>query len=1114
MKRLKPGILSLFLFGLLCLPLSQLSVFQRIEGELYDSQVGVTRLLQGEPAQSSELAVLALDREAFEAGFTRADLDQASEAIEGYSTVLQSGELAPYLPVDPDGVLRGVKLVKFDPEGHPNFAPPLLDLVHYRGLDPSSIRLHGSHLQFGDDTFQLDSEYKIYPLFPRSMTSTGYGNGIFKVIQIDNFLSGHKTYLSPYIPESLSRLNEVAPLLKDRITLLDTFLNDANAIELSTPGGQLRRLELHGTTLNALLTQQYLTPLSTFTNLALAGLFLFGLSLVLPGKSVSNSLGYFGLFCVSWLFLHQGFFLLGRFGQQAPALLSATLVLTFHFFLRVQTIGNLVYGFGGYKAVSEQEKEVEATICFTNLPKLIKDLESGQPELAQSARVAYSDCLGHVVSKHGGRLIDQQGDAQMLAFGLEGEARHRVRALCCALEIVESVNELLLGHLPANLDDLREAGAHCGVVSGPVAFGQIGSGDFHSVAAIGDTTNSAARLMGQAVEKNVGVLTTRETLSGLGPRILHKNVGHLTVRGREQALEVEQVLKIEHPPQPYISRPNVKPPRVPLALLLVGALFCPLLANGFRALVPLESNLMNAVARTESCDVLWAGLDEESLQTQPWPWPRSLHAKIIENCVQAKVKILFLDMLFENPTEPEEDEALVEAVAQNKNVLVAAASLPDTKMITEDPNDSLSPRLLPKLQATGQWGLINHAITIESDAMRYGLWQVKPFADAPDLPGFGIAQSVCRTVSPELVDKLQGQERFIIRWAPPPKKFSYHRLLNPKDPILDELEGKVVVVGDALQGPSDAFDTPMGKLKGAEIHAQAINTILKDKVLTDYSGTWQTFLLSTLLALALIALTLKLPGLGQQLLLGVASLLLVLVFIFKLTDLGCFLGLMPLLVVPNSFLAAVVLRIFDVSKALGTYVSPSLQRRLERGETVEDKTLHGTVLVTDIRGYTALSEGRDPVEVLRLLNVYHKLSAEYYEKLGGHLLTYQGDAQIVVFGALQPVAEPTLQAFTAARQLHRIADRVAEEAQLEPGSIRVGAGIATGILTLSLIKAANQLQYTVVGEPVRRAHDLQSYSDRLGSDIILDDVSYYKVRETMACNMYQTPFGERIYTPK
>src|SRR5690606_18661217 len=97
-------------------------------------------------------------------------------------------------------------------------------------------------------------------------------------------------------------------------------------------------------------------------------------------------------------------------------------------------------------------------------------------------------------------------------------------------------------------------------------------------------------------------------------------------------------------------------------------------------------------------------------------------------------------------------------------------------------------------------------------------------------------------------------------------------------------------------------------------------------------------------------------------------------------------------------------------------------------------------------------------------------TAAVYEKHGGHLLTYQGDAQIVVFGPLEKVANPVLEAVKAAEALPQIVKEVAEEAGLPEGILRVGVGVSTGEITLSLLGTAGQLQYSVFGAPVRKAH--------------------------------------------
>jgi class 3 adenylate cyclase len=91
--------------------------------------------------------------------------------------------------------------------------------------------------------------------------------------------------------------------------------------------------------------------------------------------------------------------------------------------------------------------------------------------------------------------------------------------------------------------------------------------------------------------------------------------------------------------------------------------------------------------------------------------------------------------------------------------------------------------------------------------------------------------------------------------------------------------------------------------------------------------------------------------------------------------------------------------------------------------------------------------------------------------------------------------------------------QVAKEAGLsDDNELRVGAGITTGPVTISLLKAGNQLQYTVLGDPVRRAHKLQAQSDAVGSNILLDEESYLSVRDLVFCHRHTDEDGSHFYT--
>ena len=779
------------------------------------------------------------------------------------------------------------------------------------------------------------------------------------------------------------------------------------------------------------------------------------------------------------------------FARQSPALILGVVALAAHLILRVWRLSQALRGFGGDLSVLDQpEHELVATICFTNLPSVIKSMEQTDHEQGQAARTAYARCLGQAVTRHGGRLIDQQGDAQMIAFGLDSEPNHQSSAVACALDVVADVATLLGKDLGGSV--------HCGVVTGPVAVGKVGGGSYHSVAAIGDTTNAAARLMGKAQERGLGVLASRQTTEGLGARLECREAGEIALRGREEGILVDEVLAFDSPPQPLVARPSTAFPRQSLLLMLAGCAASLFFAAVLNRVLPFQFSFLDRLASSRSkAPVVFAGIDEESLQQFPWPWPRSAHALVIENCRTAGVRGLFYDLVFDQPgADPEDDEIFIQAVLANPFVVLAAV-LPDKDK---------EPLLIGGLNTTDQWGLI-HVATDNAQhdrRVREALWKLGKWPGAP--------LALARVVAPRWLRPLSEETSFFIRWGPAPETLSYHRLLDPADPIFERLKGAVLVVGDNTLGTSDSFETPLGLRKGALIHALTIQTLMTDGVLRDRSGSLWSALLSLVLVLLTMASLLKNRDTGRQFILVAILLSLALSLIIGVAQTGYYLGTLPVLSVLSATIFGLALKALGVSRKLTNYVPLALQQRLDREGTVADKTVWATVLVTDIRGYTTLSEKKSPVEILRLLNRYHDVTAACYARHGGHLLTYQGDAQIVVFGAIDPISSPVESAIAAALELPELLTRLNTEAGMTGDQQwSVGAALATGTMTLALMKAGGQLQYTVLGEPVRRAHGLQSLSQEFHGKVLLDQASSLAVSDLRRTEKKTSADGKTAY---
>lgn len=1097
MFQVKPGSRVLLAIGLSCWIFGLFLGDTRLEHKFFDFQYLVSNGLKGDPPLCSELVLGAIDRQAFRRGWTQEDLPRIAQELPGLAVNVVEQDLAPFFESDNDGVLRSGKLY-LARENEVLLAPPLLAYLQYRKVDPATVRIVSGGLEFPGGFLRTDSEGRLYPVFPLS----NHFDTEYRVLGLEWLLDtmgrldpDSVVTKSNLEPTSVVNLLQDEVDLSDKLVLLGNFLNEAEEIEFDTPTGHMVRLEIYASMVNSLLEGHYLRPLDHRVAFVLGLLFILILALVLPGRRTVNSVGWWMVWTAAWLALHQSLFFSSHFANQSALLFAGAIMLLTHVLLRSWRVNVLLQGLGGRVPLQKTGEEIIATILFTNLPDLIKDLEETEPDKAQAARAAHSRCVGYLVNQYGGRLVDLQGDAQMIAFGLEGDANHGEQAACCALALVDQVNTLL------GTSKESSNTVFCGIVTGPVATGQVGGGQYRSVAAIGDTTNSAARLMGQAKKRGKAVLASALTVESLGPRASLEQVGELSVKGRDEALKVWEIQGYSTPPGLRVPVSKDAVETLPVLAFVAATILSLLMAVLIDSRLPFEKLLLDTVTPSrQKSPIIFAGLDDESLDYQAWPWPRSHHATIARNCVEAGAACVFLDFLFEESSVPEEDEALVQTLKELPQVLVAAAALPN------DRQEALEPELLPGLLETKQWGLINHSPRNEGNRMRYALWEIP--LNKGDVEGPGIVKKMHQLSG---ASARQRDGDFLIRWGPLPEEVSYHRLLDPTDESFKNMKGKVVIAGDNLSGRTDAFETPVGTLKGAVIHALSLQTLWQNEEIVNLSGGPLSLMLALAYATCVLYLSWRSEGIGGQVVLLVGAVVVATMFVRLLANFGYFLGPLPFLVVPCGVVFARLLTVSYANRAVSNYIPRKLQERLELDGTVADLTTLGTILLTDIRGYTTLSEGRSPSEILALLNSYHQKTAAVYEKHGGHLLTYQGDAQIVVFGPLEKVANPVLEAINAAQALPDIVREVAQEAALPEGVLRVGVGITTGEITLSLLGTAGQLQYSVFGAPVRKAHHLQSLSDDLQASIILDERSYFHIKDLLPAARHETPEGEGVY---
>ena len=178
---------------------------------------------------------------------------------------------------------------------------------------------------------------------------------------------------------------------------------------------------------------------------------------------------------------------------------------------------------------------------------------------------------------------------------------------------------------------------------------------------------------------------------------------------------------------------------------------------------------------------------------------------------------------------------------------------------------------------------------------------------------------------------------------------------------------------------------------------------------------------------------------------------------------------------------------------LNLYVSPEVAREaIEHGTQLGGKLVDCTVLFSDIRNFTGLSEALPPDQLIELLNRYMSAMVAVVVEQGGMVNKFGGDSLLAVFGTpINPADDHAARAVRTAENMLRSLEQFNREQASTGGvSLRIGIGIASGPVVVGNVGGQNRLEYTVIGDTVNLAARLQTLTKDLGRDVLINAATH------------------------
>jgi len=348
-----------------------------------------------------------------------------------------------------------------------------------------------------------------------------------------------------------------------------------------------------------------------------------------------------------------------------------------------------------------------------------------------------------------------------------------------------------------------------------------------------------------------------------------------------------------------------------------------------------------------------------------------------------------------------------------------------------------------------------------------------------------------------------GRGQIMINYQGPWGTFRHYSIVDvlKRDFPKGAFEGKLVLIGATATGIGDLRATPFSgtNFPGVEIHANVIDNILNDRFLK--RGSKQALVDALLVFVFGIPLGIALALVSPRWMwFGIALLLLLVAVDYSAFLRGWWLNFtVPAMTLTSNVVLVSLYRalIEDKEKRrvraeLNQFVPPEVVRRLlVNPKLVEPRKTEITIMFSDIRGFTTISEKIDAQELADFLNLYLSDMSRIVFNRQGTLDKFIGDAVMAFWGA--PYEEPghETRACECALDMMKRVNELQKQWETEgKPRLDIGIGLNTGVASVGRMGSSQRRAYTALGDPVNLSSRLEGLNKDYGTHILVNESTY------------------------